>query len=286
MATFIDHIIIAVRDLEKAAHDVSLMLGRDASWHGTHPDYGSANVLFRLDNTYLELLAVDGKAAQGWAADMVREHLAEKDESILAVIFGTDDAESFLTQARTKGLDVSDPQAAHGVDNKSGAQRHWRTMFWPREAARGLFGFCIQHEDMEALPMAQIAATTHPKSHCTAVDHVVLQTRDGAAAKNFYGTQLGIRLALEQSRPEWGGDMLFFRCNQMHIEAIANDKAPAMDNWWGMALKTDDIEATHRRMSDAGITVSSVREGRKQNTKVMTVKSHCLNVPTLIIQHF
>ena len=285
MNSFIDHIIIAVRDLEKAANDMAALLGRDASWRGTHPDYGSANVLFRLQNTYLELLAVAGDAAQGWAADMVRQHLAEKDESILAVIFGTDNAEDFVAHARSKGLKISDPQAGHGVDN-NGATRHWRTMFWPREAARGLFGFCIEHADMDALPMAQIAATAPQQSHCTAVDHVVLQTRNGAAAKNFYGEQLGIRLALQQSRPEWGGEMLFFRCNQMSLEVIANDKAAPQDNWWGLALKTDDIEATAHRLKAAGIAASPVRQGRKKNTKVMTVKSHCLNVPTLIIQHF
>ena len=46
----VDHIIIAVEDLEKASADYALMLGRAPSWRGTHPDYGSANTLFRLDN--------------------------------------------------------------------------------------------------------------------------------------------------------------------------------------------------------------------------------------------
>ena len=56
----VDHIIIAVEDLEKASQDYALMLGRAPSWRGTHPDYGSANTLFRLDNCYLELLAANG----------------------------------------------------------------------------------------------------------------------------------------------------------------------------------------------------------------------------------
>ena len=32
------------------------LLGRRPSWRGEHPGYGTANTLFRLDNTYLELL--------------------------------------------------------------------------------------------------------------------------------------------------------------------------------------------------------------------------------------
>ena len=75
----VDHIIIAVEDLEKASADYALMLGRAPSWRGTHPDYGSANTLFRLDNCYLELLAANG---QGWAGDMVRGVLEAQGQSL------------------------------------------------------------------------------------------------------------------------------------------------------------------------------------------------------------
>lgn len=278
MSTIVDHIIIAVRELDQASADFATMLGRAPSWQGTHPEYGSANTLFRLDNTYLELLTATG---DGFAADLVTSHLADKGESIAAVVFGTPDATAFLDNARAHGLEVGDPQPGHGIDTASGAQRSWRNMFWPEEAARGLFGFCIEHDDADALPLA----VPQGAGHCTAVDHVVLQTRSAEAAKQFYGAQLGIRLALEQSRPQWGGDMLFFRCNSMSIEVIATDKAPEQDNWWGLALKTDDIEACHARLTGQGVTVSDVRDGRKDGTKVMTVKSHCFDVPTLIIQH-
>ena len=100
------------------------------------------------------------------------------------------------------------------------------------------------------------------------------------------GTQLGIRLALEQSRTDWGGDMLFFRTNHMSIEVIGAPKFDAqLDHLWGLALKTDDIEATHARLVESNVAVSKMREGRKAGTRVCTVKSHCLDVPTLLVQH-
>ena len=83
----VDHIIIAVEDLEKTTQDYALMLGRAPSWRGTHPDYGSANTLFRVDNTYIELLAADG---EGWAGDMVRHVLASSGSNLCALVFGTD----------------------------------------------------------------------------------------------------------------------------------------------------------------------------------------------------
>ena len=274
----VDHIIIAVSDLKAASRDYALMLGRAPSWHGTHPDYGSANTLFRLDNCYLELLTAEG---EGWAGDMMRAHLAEKGEGLSGLIFGTDDADAFLTHARDKGLAVSDPQPGHGVDSRNGATRTWRTMHWEESAARGIFSFCIQHDDIDALPMAAIEAD----GPISAVDHIVVQTKSAEAAKQFYGAQLDIRLALEQDVPQWGGTQLFFRTNSMSVEVLATEKAGDEDRLWGLALKTENIEATQKRLSDAGIAVSEVREGRKPGTLVCTVKSHCANVATLLIEH-
>lgn len=274
----VDHIIMAVEDLAQASRDYALMLGRAPSWQGTHPDYGSANTLFRLDNGYLELLAAEG---EGWAADLVNTMLAKQGEGLCALVFGTDDAAAFLENARAHGLDAGDPQPGHGVDTHSGATRTWRNMHWDTKAARGIFSFCIQHDDNDALPMAEAMG----EGHITAIDHVVVQTNSAAAAKKFYGDQLGIRLALAQDVPKWGGTQLFFRTNSMSVEVMASDKAGDEDSLWGLALKTDDIAATQARLAKAGIAVSEVREGRKAGTKVCTVKSHCAQVATLLIEH-
>ena len=195
--------------------------------------------------------------------------------------FGTQDAPGFLETARAQGLEVADPVDGHGVDRTSGATRTWRSMNWDVSAARGIFSFCIQHDDLAAVPMAEIQG----EGAIYAVDHVVVQTQSGAAAKKFYGDQLGIRLALEQTKPDWGGGMLFFRTNSMSIEVVASEKNAETDSLWGLALKSHDIDASQKRMREAGIEVSDVREGRKPGTRVCTVKSHAGGVATLIIEH-
>ena len=274
----VDHIIIAVEDLEKASADYALMLGRAPSWRGTHLDYGSANTLFRLDNCYLELLAANG---EGWAGDMVRGVLQSQGQSLCALVFATDECAAFLENARANGLDAADPVPGHGIDDNTGVTRTWQTMHWDMAAARGIFSFCIRHDDLSALPMAAVEGA----GAVTAVDHVVVQTKSAEAARKFYGDQLGIRLALEQHVPDWGGTQLFFRTNSMSVEVLATEKAGDDDRLWGLALKTDDIVATQKRLSDAGIAVSEVRDGRKPGTKVCTAKSHALDVPTLLIEH-
>ena len=57
MFTALDHVVIAVRDLDAAAQSYARLLGRAPSWRGVHPGAGTSNVLFRLENSYLELLA-------------------------------------------------------------------------------------------------------------------------------------------------------------------------------------------------------------------------------------
>jgi catechol 2,3-dioxygenase-like lactoylglutathione lyase family enzyme len=278
MTTTIDHIIVAVADLAEASAEYSALLGRAPSWRGAHPDYGTANTLFKLDNTYIELLAPQG---EGMAADIVNSILDTRGPCLGGLVFGTENAERFNAHARSTGLKASDPVPGHGVDEQTGAERRWRNMFWEPAAARGIFSFCIEHEAGSALP----EATPHGAGAIAGVDHVVVKTQSADAAKTFYGDQLGLRLALEQDVPDWGGVQLFFRASSMSIEVIASDKAPEQDELWGLALKTDDIEATHTRLSEGRVEVSDIRDGRKSGTRVCTAKSHTLGVPTLLIEH-
>ena len=278
MTTTIDHIIIAVSDLAEASAEYRALLGREPSWRGAHPDYGTANTLFKLDNTYIELLAPQG---EGMAADIVNSILDKKGDCLGGLVFGTEDANNFIAHARTQGLEASDPIPGHGIDEQTGAERGWHNIFWDPAAARGIFSFCIQHESgsvlREATPLAQ--------GEIAGVDHVVVNTRSAEAAKTFYGEQLGIRLALEQDVPEWGGTQLFFRASSMSIEVIASEKATEQDELWGLALKTRDLEATHTRLNKSQVEVSDIRDGRKPGTRVCTAKSHTLGVPTLLIEH-
>jgi len=278
MPTSIDHIIITVPDLASATADYSQLLGRSPSWRGAHPDYGTANTLFKLENAYIELLAVQG---EGMAADIVTANLESRGSSLGGIVVGTDNATDFINHARDKGLAASDPIPGQGVDEITGAARHWHNIFWDPAAARGVFSFCIEHDGASSLP----EATPTGESPITAVDHIVVRTRSADAAKRFYGDQLGIRLALEQHVPDWGGTQLFFRASSMSIEVIASEKAPEEDDLWGLAFKTASLDTTHQRLVNEGIDVSEIRDGRKPGTRVCTVKSHTLEVPTLLIEH-
>jgi catechol 2,3-dioxygenase-like lactoylglutathione lyase family enzyme len=123
----------------------------------------------------------------------------------------------------------------------------------------------------------------HPEAQSDAlsVDHVVLRAEDAGACIALFRDRLGIRLALDKTAPGWGGRMLFFRGGKLTLEVIESD---GDSGFWGIAYRCVDIEAAVTRLQGSGVTLSAVREGRKPGTRVATVKSHCLDIPTLLIQ--
>lgn len=134
------------------------------------------------------------------------------------------------------------------------------------------------------------AETARLRNECTAacserwrVDHVVLRTGDAQACVELFGEQLGIRLALDKMVPEWGGRMLFFRVGQLTLEVIESER-DGSDYFWGITYQCADIDAELARLSAAGITCSAARDGRKPGTRVASLKSHDLGIPTLLLQ--
>lgn len=120
----------------------------------------------------------------------------------------------------------------------------------------------------------------------SAVDHVVLMSGDADDCIRLFGEGgLGMRLALDQSVPEWGGRMLFFRSGKLTLEVIQKlEEPPAQDFFWGITYFSPELEKSLERLDTAGVDHSPIREGRKPGTRVATIKSHNLGIPTLLIE--
>ena len=117
------------------------------------------------------------------------------------------------------------------------------------------------------------------------IDHLVLRTDNGDACVELFRDQLGIRLALDQTVEKWGGRMLFFRGGKMTLEVIQSSADGDTGNYfWGIAYQCDDIDAVAASLAERGVALSDVRDGRKPGTRVATLKSHCLDIPSLLIQ--
>lgn len=280
MLTALDHLVIAVRDLEAATATYTTLLGRAPSWRGTHPAAGTANTLFRLDRTYAELLSPVGPGPLG---DAVRAHLERDGDGPFALAFATVDAAACAATLRERGLAVPVPTDGGGRERSTGAERHWRTVFLPTEQTRGVLLFAIEHRSPpEALPLVPAA---DPGASIHGVDHVVIMTPDADAACALYRDQLGLRLALDRTFTERAVRLLFFRIGGVTVELAAplGTGGAAGDRFWGVSWRVLDVDAARLRLLSAGFDVSDVRPGNKPGTRVCTVRRETHGVATLLI---
>jgi len=279
----LDHAVIAVRDLASAAEGYSALLGRPPSWRGVHPGAGTANALFCLENTYLELLAPEGEGELGRRIAGV---IAERGEGLVALAFGTDDAAECARGLRAAGIAVRDPSEGEGRELESGARRRWRTVWLAPEATRGLWLFAIEHlNGADALTPREPA--TAPAAAVSALDHVVVASADLEASRSLYGAGLGLRLALDRRFEARGLRILFFRVGGVTVEVVgrlgAVPEPGARDRFGGLAWRVPDAEAARARLDAAGFELSEVRPGAKPGTRVCTVRRETWGVPTLLI---
>jgi catechol 2,3-dioxygenase-like lactoylglutathione lyase family enzyme len=280
----LDHVIVGVHNLDAAAADYAKLLGRAPSWRGDHPGWGTANALFRLENSYLELVAASGDGPFG---ANLRARLDERGEGPIGFALRTDDATACAAALRERGLAATDPIAGQGHDSATGAVRRWRNVMIPGSTAtRGIFVFGIEHlSPPDALPL--VAPEGAADAAISGIDHVVVRTEAPDAAIRFYGEQLGLRLALDKRFEQWGARLLFFRVGGVTVE-IAAPLPPvatpaAEDSFWGISWRTPDIAATRARLAASGFDVSELRPGRRPGTEVCTVRTPTHGVATLLI---
>ena len=292
MLTALDHVVIAVRDLEAASQRYGELLGLGPSWAGEHPHLGTRNTLYRLGNTYLELLSPI-PSAPGLGARWLEGHFDRYGEGLAALAFATDDVEDARAALEARGIDTADPEPGEGVHADSNADgedprvRRWTNLRISPKASRGVVVFLIEHRSPpEALPPAPFEAER--SAAVAALDHVVIHSADPESTRVFYGDALGLRLALDKEFPRFGTRLLFFRIAGVTVEIGARldaDPEPdTPDRFGGLAYQVPDLGAAHARLEAAGFDVSEVREGRKPGTRVCTVRAETCGVPTLLIE--
>ncbi|MBI5287766.1 MAG: VOC family protein [Chloroflexi bacterium] len=288
-ALTLDHVVIAVYDLDAATEDYTNVLGRAPSWRGEHPKYGTRNTLFRIDNTYVELLALSG--AQGdkrWSGELQR-FLEQRGEGLYALALGTPDIRSTVNEMRENGLEVMDPADGHGIDLATGAERAWRNAMVAPKGTNGVRLFFIQHlAPPEALA---VAAPVDDEACVRRMDHAVILSADMEAARRVWSDVLGVRLALDRTFPDRNTRILFYRLADITIEisggsAQSREGIGKADRFFGLAWGVDSIEKMCARLTAAGVETSGPRPGIKPGTLVATVKGPATHgVATLLIEH-
>ena len=278
MISTLDHIILAVENLNEAEENYNKIFGIDPVWRGEHKELGTANVIFNLENTYLELLSANG---DGLGAALVNHYLEKDGEGLIGIVFGTNDLNEAAKCIKDKGFSIGDITEGEGTNSDESEKRKWKNLFLPPELTRGLFSFIIQHTD------GNLPSSKHViQSAVNKLDHIVINTNDADGFIGIYKNVFGLRLALDKTIEAWNRRMLFFRFNKTTIEVIEeNDDKEPSDKLWGLAWAVEDLQETYDRLIKEGLELTEVKPGIKDKTLVSTIRSHTHGVPTLIIQH-
>ena len=141
LVTGIDHVILAVQDLDLAADSYTHSLGLHVSGGGTHPAFGTINRIVVLGDEYIELISLQGDApARGWLAEM----LASGHQGCAGFALATGDPQAAAASMRERGLTVDGP-APGRLDTGDRYSRGWQVVRLLRPPIEGL-PFLIRHE--------------------------------------------------------------------------------------------------------------------------------------------
>ena len=261
----LDHVAVAVADLDAAIRDYEALLGRTVD-RGA-PAVGAERAWFHLENMSLELIAASGP---GPAGDRVRARLEAAGEGLLIIAFAVADLNAAARLLERRGV------PGHGrADNAwslhPGMTDGVQIVLVPRPAA-------------SRPPLSPIDQP--PDAVPLGLDHVVVHTPNPDRALALYGAKLGLDLRLDRSNPDWGARQMFFRCGDLVIEIGHGLKAGVSDrpdSLGGLAWRMTRPAAVQARLAGAGFDVSEVRKGRKPGTEVFTVRDRTHGVPTLML---
>jgi catechol 2,3-dioxygenase-like lactoylglutathione lyase family enzyme len=273
--TSLDHVVVLTGDIAAASAAYQKLFARAPAWQ--YGGDGAHRVLFTLENTTLELVSPSGEGAN---ADRIRAVLNAQGEGLASLCFRTGDIAKMHRRLDRLTLKPDPITEVESRDAITGATLSWTRTRAATETTRGVRLFFLERDKERPL---SVRTTT---GSITAMDHVVVATPDPERAAALYGARLGLDMALDRSHPDWGR-LMFFRCGDLIVEVThrpGKQEDPSRDRLSGLCWRVSDIDATHARLSQAGVNVSEVRTGRKPGTRVMTVRSGTCGVPTLLVQ--
>ncbi len=277
MITGLDHAVLVCPSIDQGEAAYAALLGREPDWR-SQDAAGSASVMFQLENTALELLAPSGT---GPASRRLHGMLDSEGPGLKSLVFASAGIAATRTLLDRRGLKPDEVATAESVDPFTARARYWQRFRLDESVTHGVRVFVLQRRADD--PVAYKAG---PAGTITALDHVVVNTANPDRAAALYGARLGLRFALDRSNSDWDMRLMFFRIGGLTVELahkLSAGPGNQPDRLWGLSWRTADIDATHVRLTKAGLAITPIRPGRRPGTRVFTVRDGTMNTPTLIL---
>jgi catechol 2,3-dioxygenase-like lactoylglutathione lyase family enzyme len=269
MIDALDHVAIAVGDLDLAASAYETLIGRPADWR--EEAAGARHAWFQLSNMALDIVQPDGPGESG---ERARSRLAAGGDGLWGLAFAVSDLAESRRVLERRGAATAEPMDLLSTDA-------WRLAFIDEAATHGIPIALAER----AAPRPCVGAAFEA-DQIDALDHLVVKTANADRALALYAARLGLDFRLDRSNREWGSRLLFLRCADLVVEIAADLDSHASDvpdRLTGLAWRVRAPDAARERLSRARFDVSAVRDGRKPGTRVFTVRAGVAGAPALIV---
>lgn len=141
ICTGIDHVILAVKDLDAAAATYATGLGLHVSGGGVHPQFGTANRIVVVGDAYIELISAQpGARPHGHVGALLATGL----EGCAGFALATPDSAGSAATLRERGVEIEGP-APGRLETGDAFSRGWQSLWIADPPTAGL-PFLIRHD--------------------------------------------------------------------------------------------------------------------------------------------
>ncbi|MGH2489571.1 MAG: VOC family protein [Candidatus Limnocylindria bacterium] len=199
MIDAVDHLVIAVTDLDSAARELERKVGLSCTGGGRHEALGTANrIAFLADGSYVELVAVeDGDAATNWPFGRATLSALGQGGGLAAYALNDDQLPITVAALRAAGSSIGPVQAGSRRRPDGELVRWWTATAEPL-GPDGL-PFLIRHARFGAewspSAVAARAAIPHPAGAPVSLSRVELAVADPEDLAALQFRELGLEYA-------------------------------------------------------------------------------------------
>ena len=264
MLTGIDHVLIAVRDLEAASRLFAERLGLTVTPGGLHPGVGTHNAIVRFGLDYLELISVRDRAeAEASPRAGLLARFLDAHQGLFGFAAATDDLAADLTWARDAGAEIDGPNAGRRR-RPDGSEMTWQAASFRSSPCGERLPFLIQHGTPPEVRLSWAPAEGHPLG-ARHIAGLTLAIRDLEPVLNDYECLLGLKATTVDPRQEWQARRSRLRVGDMSIDLvcptgeggpIADFLRERGDGPYLLTLGVEDLEHAERLLRERGTGVS------------------------------
>jgi hypothetical protein len=230
MLVRIDHIVIAVEDLEEAAAELQARLGIAVRGGGRHPRLGTENRLAWLGDSYIELVTVFDRdlGEESWLGRPTVEALAQGGRLVTWAVT-SDSIAADVAALRDAGSDLAAPIPGERV-RPDGRVVRWQLSV-PGRLGPTEPPFLIEHDTNAAewsdVERAERAAAGHPLGGPVRLEVLELPMANVPAAIQSFGRAVGLRF--RPSLAGGGGRAANVGAQIVRLRPAGPDAIPAIE---------------------------------------------------------